>query len=267
MTMQRPLEGILRPGIHPPRRDDSQASGTRLPYRARSPTTSASTPGPSPLAVLGTAARARATSFPKLPADEPANTNETSGKSKQASSSMAETDHLPRHTRMDTKMSEIAGLLRNARSVQCYRPCRRRRHMQLAAQTPHIQKLGCSRTRIALDQREAGFREVDVAATRSRQCLVDAQHRKSSLGPLVLFPRPRHRTRENTARALSSGCSISFLSQVPDVPPNLIATFQQRCRDVGEPGVKWHWHWRELQSVLRAGTSEGLGRPSDVALH
>lgn len=43
-----------------------------------------------------------------------------------------------------------------------------------------------------------------------------------------------------------------LLSRVPAASPDLVATFQQRRKTIGEPGEKWQWHVRELQDFFRS---------------
>lgn len=49
-----------------------------------------------------------------------------------------------------------------------------------------------------------------------------------------------------------------LLSQTPDALQDLVATFQERCRTVGESNEKWQWHPRELQRFFESSLREVL---------
>ncbi len=43
-----------------------------------------------------------------------------------------------------------------------------------------------------------------------------------------------------------------ILSQDPNALPDLVQIFKKRCIEIGEPGVKWQWHERELRRIFHA---------------
>ncbi|KAH7243777.1 hypothetical protein B0J15DRAFT_358152, partial [Fusarium solani] len=43
-----------------------------------------------------------------------------------------------------------------------------------------------------------------------------------------------------------------LLRHVPDALPDLIAAFQERCKNMGEPEKKWQWHLREMQGFFKS---------------
>ena len=53
-----------------------------------------------------------------------------------------------------------------------------------------------------------------------------------------------------------------LLPHVPDTLPELVATFQERCKNIGEPDKKWRWHLRELQGFLKSSLSKVLEKRS-----
>ncbi|KAM0424547.1 hypothetical protein ACHAPT_010263 [Fusarium lateritium] len=43
-----------------------------------------------------------------------------------------------------------------------------------------------------------------------------------------------------------------FLRQAPQVLPELVRTFEERCNSKGKPGLDWNWHQKELQDHLKS---------------
>ncbi|RYP12625.1 hypothetical protein DL767_011160 [Monosporascus sp. MG133] len=51
-----------------------------------------------------------------------------------------------------------------------------------------------------------------------------------------------------------------LLGQVPDALSDLVAIFQERCKNMGEPDKKWKWHPRELQDSFESSLPKVLER-------
>ncbi|RYO96337.1 hypothetical protein DL765_011608 [Monosporascus sp. GIB2] len=51
-----------------------------------------------------------------------------------------------------------------------------------------------------------------------------------------------------------------LLSQVPDALSDLVKIFQERRKNMGEPGEKWKWHLRELQDSFESSLPKVLER-------
>ncbi|KPA38507.1 nacht and ankyrin containing protein, partial [Fusarium langsethiae] len=49
-----------------------------------------------------------------------------------------------------------------------------------------------------------------------------------------------------------------LLSRVPDALLKLIATFEERCKNMGEAGEKWQWHLNELRDFFRSSLPKVL---------
>ncbi|KAH7116583.1 hypothetical protein B0J13DRAFT_459072, partial [Dactylonectria estremocensis] len=49
-----------------------------------------------------------------------------------------------------------------------------------------------------------------------------------------------------------------LLRHVPDALPDLVAAFQERCKNMGEPGKKWQWHLREMQGFFKSSLPKVL---------
>ncbi|KAH7370403.1 hypothetical protein BKA65DRAFT_522158 [Rhexocercosporidium sp. MPI-PUGE-AT-0058] len=72
--------------------------------------------------------------------------------------------------------------------------------------------------------------------------------------PLVLsfFFHGRGAELQRTPLGLFRPLLHQILSQVPDVVPDLVATFEQRCENDGKPDIKWQWHLDELRRFFKS---------------
>src|SRR3569833_939583 len=49
-----------------------------------------------------------------------------------------------------------------------------------------------------------------------------------------------------------------LLRHVPGALPELVATFSERCKNMGEPDKQWQWHLRELQAFFKSSLARVL---------
>ncbi|KAL7908225.1 hypothetical protein GGI35DRAFT_56272 [Trichoderma velutinum] len=57
---------------------------------------------------------------------------------------------------------------------------------------------------------------------------------------------------QRTPFGLYRSLLYQILKQRPDVLPDLISTFQQRCEEIGKPGEAWQWNSEELQNFFQS---------------
>jgi hypothetical protein len=79
-------------------------------------------------------------------------------------------------------------------------------------------------------------------------------------GALVLsfFFHARGAELQRTPLGLFRSVLHQLLSRVPNVLSSLVATFQERHKNMGEPGEKWQWHPHELQRFFESSLPKVL---------
>ncbi|KAG7415553.1 Protein TANC2 [Fusarium oxysporum f. sp. rapae] len=80
-------------------------------------------------------------------------------------------------------------------------------------------------------------------------------------GALILsfFFHGRGSELQKTPLGLFRSLLHQLLRQVPEALTGLVATFQQRCENVGRPSEKWQWHPRELRRLFESSLLKVLG--------
>lgn len=97
-------------------------------------------------------------------------------------------------------------------------------------------------------------------STLLRYALKNTMEAESKCTGLVLsfFFHDRGAELQRTPSGLFRSLLHQILSQVPGALRDVVATFEERCRNMGEPNNMWVWHPQELKSFLKASLLEVL---------
>ncbi|KAH6981804.1 hypothetical protein BKA56DRAFT_549653 [Ilyonectria sp. MPI-CAGE-AT-0026] len=63
---------------------------------------------------------------------------------------------------------------------------------------------------------------------------------------------------QRTPLGLFQALLHQLLNEIPDTLQDLVATFQERCKTIGKPGVNWQWHPHELQRFFESSIPKVL---------